>query len=246
MKINDGIYLVGSGQAGFMISNISDSHVYLLESSDGNILIDAGVGLENDRIIENIKKDGIDPESVEHLFLTHSHADHSGGAQGLKEMLGLTVYISREEAHLLRSSDMLDQGLDIAILDGIYPADYKFPNCDPDVELRGGETFTFGEMYIQTIHTPGHSKGSMCYLLKIHGRTCLFSGDVVVHGGKLMFLNCEGSVMADMRKSMPKLAHLGIEELYPGHGCFVCERGQDHIDRAIEALRHLVPPPNAL
>lgn len=245
MKISDGIYLVGSGQAGFMISHISDSHVYLIESTEGHILIDAGVGLGNNRIIDNIKKDGIDPKSVKHLFLTHSHADHAGGAAALKEMLDLKVYISRVEAYLLRSSDLMDQGLDIAILDGIYPKDFRFMNCNPDVELEDGETFIFGGMKIQSIHTPGHSKGSLCYLLKIKGRTCLFSGDVVVHGGKLMFLNCEGSVMADMRKSMPKLGNLGIEELYPGHGCFVCASGQAHIDKAIEALKHLTPPPNA-
>ena len=62
MKISDGIYLVGSGQAGFMISNRYDSHVYLIEGSDGHVLIDAGVGLEEERIVDNIKKEGLDPE----------------------------------------------------------------------------------------------------------------------------------------------------------------------------------------
>ena len=245
MKITDGIYMVGSGGAGCMISNSVDCHVYLIESSEGHALIDAGVGLEGERIIENIKKEGLDPQAVKHLFLTHSHADHAGGTKALKEKLGLKVYISRAEAHLLRSSDLLDQGLTEAILDNIYPKDYVFANCEPDVELDGGETFTLGEWEIKTIHTPGHSKGSMCYLLKKEGRTILFSGDVVVHGGKLMFLNCEGSVMKDMRESMPKLANLGIEELYPGHHCFVCSGGQEHVDKANEALKHLWPPPNA-
>jgi len=245
MKINDGIYLVGSGQAGCMISYISDSHVYLVETAAGNILIDAGVGLECGRIIENIKKDGLDPENVEYIFLTHSHADHAGGTSWLKEKLGCKVYISKAEAHLLRESDLMDQGLDVAIEDGIYPPDYRYTNCDPDVEIEGGESFTIGEWDIETIHTPGHSTGSMCYLFRSGGRTALFSGDVVVHGGKLMFLNCEGSVMADMRRSMPKLGGRGIEELYPGHGCWVCAGGQSHVDKAIEALRHLGPPPNA-
>ena len=133
----------------------------------------------------------------------------------------------------------------IVTIDEIYPADYTFTNCDPDVELAGGETFTIGEWTVEAIHTPGHSKGSICYLFKTGERVCLFSGDVVVHGGKLMFLNCEGSVMADMRQSMPRLGNLGIEEFYPGHGCWVCDCGQEHIDKAIEALRHLGPPPNA-
>lgn len=245
MKIIDGIYLVGSGQAGFMISHQSDCHVYLLESPDGHILIDAGVGLDDGRIIDNIKKEGIDPADIRHLFLTHSHADHSGGAVGLKRKLGLKVYVGKPEAHLLRESDLMDQGLDIAIEDGIYPGDYRFPNCDPDVELNGGEEFTFGPWEMRTIHVAGHSIGGICYHIRRGARNILFSGDAVVHGGKLMFLNCEGCVMADMRKYMPRLAGLGIEELYPGHGCWVCAGGQSHIDKALEALRHLGPPPNA-
>ena len=245
MKITDSIYLVGSGQAGCMISNVSDCHVYLVESTAGLILIDAGVGLETERIVANIEKDNLDPNGIAHLFLTHSHADHAGGAKNLKDRFGCSVHVSQAEAHLLRESDLMDQGLDIAIVDGIYPADYRFTNCDPDVEVSDGDTFTIGEWTIRAYHTPGHSTGSICYLFTTGERRLLFSGDVVVHGGKLMFLNCEGSVMADMRASMPKLGGLNIGELYPGHGCWVCARGQEHIDKAIEALRHLGPPPNA-
>ena len=245
MKISEKIYILGSGQAGFMISNVSDCHVYLIETSEGNILIDAGVGLEEERIVENMKKDGIDPHSVKYILLTHTHSDHAGGAAWFKKEYGVKVYVSKIEAPILRSSDQLDLGLDIAIIDGIYPEDYRFPNCEPDVELEGGETFNIGEWDIETILTPGHSTGSLCYYFKTGGRNCLFTGDFVVHGGKLMFLNCTGCVMADMRESMPKLANLGVEELYPGHGCFVCERGQEHIDKAVEALKHLGPPPNA-
>jgi glyoxylase-like metal-dependent hydrolase (beta-lactamase superfamily II) len=193
-----------------------------------------------------MKKDGINPADVKHLFLTHTHSDHASGAAWFKKKYGVKVYVSREEAEFLRSSDQMELGLDIAIRDGIYPEDYRYANCEPDIEVKDGDTFTLGDLRIKAIHTPGHSIGSMCYLMKKNGRTCLFSGDVVVHGGKLMFLNCYGSVMADMRASMPKLANLGVEEFYPGHGCFVLEGGQNHIDIAIENLRHLSPPPNAL
>ena len=245
MKISDGIYVIASGQAGFMISNRSDCHVYLVEGSEGHVMIDAGVGLEQERIVGNIRKDGLDPGDIKHLLLTHTHSDHAGGADYFKKKYGVKVYTATAEAEFLRTTDQMDLGLDIAIRDGIYPEDYRFPNCVPDVELDGGETLTLGDLTIKTIHVPGHSLGSMCYLLKKDGRTCLFSGDVVVHGGKLMFLNCYGSVMADMRQSMPKLGGLGVEEFYPGHGCFVIEHGQEHIDIAIENLSHLSPPANA-
>jgi glyoxylase-like metal-dependent hydrolase (beta-lactamase superfamily II) len=246
VKITDLIHLVGSGRSGIFISHRCDSHVYLIESPGGHVMIDAGVGLETDRIIENIRKEGFDPSDVEHLFVTHVHSDHAGGCAALKERLRLKVYAGKAEAHLLRTGDELGLALDVAKRDGFYPPDYIFPPCEPYLELEGGETFDFGNFTLEAIHVPGHSEGSMCYLVKIGGRVCLFSGDVVVHGGKLMFLNCVGSDMAQMRGSMPKLANLGVEEFYPGHGCFALTEGQMHVDIAIENLRHLVPPPNAL
>jgi hydroxyacylglutathione hydrolase len=246
LKLSDLIHIVGSGRNGLCISHKFDSHVYLIESPGGHVMIDAGVGLDVDLIIGNIKKEGLDPANVAHLFLTHVHSDHAGGCAELKERFGVKVYAGKDEANLLRTGDELGLALDVAKRDGFYPTDYAFPPCEPFRELSGGEKFDFGNFTLEAIHVPGHSEGSMCYLVKIGKRVCLFSGDTVVHGGRLMFLNCVGSDMGKIRESLPKLAGLGVEELYPGHGCFVLSTGQLHIDIAIENLRHLVPPPNAL
>jgi glyoxylase-like metal-dependent hydrolase (beta-lactamase superfamily II) len=246
MKLSNGIYLVGSGNAGFRISNRIDSHVYLLENPGSHILIDAGVGIEEGRIIFNIENEGFDPAEVGHILITHVHSDHAGGAAKLKKKLGAKVYISSAEAGLMRSPDLKGLGLDIAIPDGFYPQGYEFPPCEPDTELNGGETLTIGDWPIEVIHTPGHSLGSLCFHIERDGRNILFSGDVVVHGGKLMFLNCVGSVMKDYRENIGKLEGLGVEELYPGHGAVLIEGGQEHIDIAVENLRHLGLPPNAL
>ncbi|MDP2984691.1 MAG: MBL fold metallo-hydrolase [Candidatus Latescibacter sp.] len=294
MKISEGIHVVGGGRHGFGMSNKFDCQIYLLENPGGHVLIDAGVGLEVDRIINNIKNDGINLNDIKHLFITHVHSDHAGGCAELKKRLGLKVYISKVEAPILRTGDEIKLSLDIAKRDGFYPQDYVFHGCEPDVELNGGEKFTFDAFTMETIHVPGHSPGSMCFLVKwnvddkveipddrsfgnllnivrenealkraealgldtskevqkaevkIGKRVCLFPGDVLVQGGKLMFQNCIGCDMADMRRSMPKLANLGVQELYPGHYCFLLSEGQNHIDAAIEGLRHLVPPPNAL
>ena len=243
MKITERLYLVGSGRSGFGMTNPSDSHVYLVESTSGNIMIDAGVGLEVDRIIGVIEGDGIDPPTVDHLFLTHVHSDHAGGTAEFKRRFDCTVYVPRLEAEILRTGDEDLLSLPVAKADGIYPEDYTFTPCNPDVELAGGETFTFGEVTVQAIHTPGHSSGSTCYLVETEGKRCLFSGDVVLHNGLLLFLNCLGSTMEGYRASLPKLAGLDVDMLMPGHGLFTFSNGQEHIDKAVEAIKHLAPPP---
>src|SRR5262249_1770431 len=48
-----------------------------------------------------------------------------------------------------------------------------------DVELLGDETLTFGDTNILVLATPGHTPGSICYLLERDGKRVLFTGDVV-------------------------------------------------------------------
>jgi hydroxyacylglutathione hydrolase len=243
MKITDDVYLVGSGRSGFSMTHKCDCHVYLLKGSEGCIMFDAGVGLEVDRIIGTILSDGLDPESVGHVFITHVHSDHAGGSAELREKLGAQIHVPKSGAHLLRTGDEEGLSLPVARADGVYPEDYTFPKCEPDTELEGGETFTFGDISLRAIHTPGHSADSMCYLAEVNGKRILFSGDVVLHEGLLLFLNCPGSTMEGFRGSMSKLGGLGIDMLMPGHGAFVLSGAQEHVEKAIEALKHLAPPP---
>jgi glyoxylase-like metal-dependent hydrolase (beta-lactamase superfamily II) len=59
------------------------------------------------------------------------------------------------------------------------PADMQPGPTTVDVELRGGETLTFGDVHVQALATPGHTPGSTCYLMeRLHLRV-LFSGDII-------------------------------------------------------------------
>src|SRR5207253_1977789 len=70
------------------------------------------------------------------------------------------------------------------------------------------------------IHVRGHSRDAHCYLARAGGRTWLFSGDVVFYGGVLGLINADGSGMEGYRADIDKLAGLGVEGLFPGHGLF--------------------------
>jgi hypothetical protein len=49
-----------------------------------------------------------------------------------------------------------------------------------DVPLRGGENLDFGDVRIKCLATPGHTPGSICYLLERRNLRALFAGDVIM------------------------------------------------------------------
>ncbi|MEW6356866.1 MAG: MBL fold metallo-hydrolase [Planctomycetota bacterium] len=246
MKLNDDVHLVGSGKSGAWITNEFDSHVYLLDGGGDLALIDAGVGLEPERILANVSNAGFDTKRITYILLTHCHADHCGGAPALRRETGAKVAMSRAEADFLRDGNEDSIGLTMARREGYYPPDYHIEPFDVDIRLGNGDEVAVGSLRIRTIHVPGHSLGSICYLVKGKAGTYLFTGDVVFHKGEIGLLNCPGSSLGDYRENIGKLSGLGVDALFPGHGMFTLTNGQWHIDRAVEAFQSLLPPRNAL
>ncbi|MCK4419993.1 MBL fold metallo-hydrolase [Candidatus Aerophobetes bacterium] len=241
MRIIPGIYLVGAGMLG--ISHPNDSYVYLVDGGKELSLIDAGVGLEIERIFANIEEDGFDPAKINKVILTHTHADHAGGCKGMREKLRCKIFVPGDEVNLLERGTDEELGLIIAKESGIYSPDYLFPHCSTDVAVSNGDTIWVGELQLKAIHTPGHSPGSTCYLLEHRGKRILFTGDVVFYDGEIGLLNYRGSNLADYRSYINRLANLSVDVLLPGHKLFTLRDGQQHIDRAISALKKLSVPP---
>ncbi|MBI1878845.1 MAG: MBL fold metallo-hydrolase, partial [Chloroflexi bacterium] len=79
MHIDPNLYLVGSGQLGFDMTNRFDCNIYLCDADGTYILFDAGAGMEVERILDVCRDDGLDLTKINHLFLTHAHTDHGGG-----------------------------------------------------------------------------------------------------------------------------------------------------------------------
>ena len=91
MRLTPRVHLVGSGATGADLSNSYDCHVYLVDGGGPLALIDAGVGLEPELILANVRAAGFDPAAIETIALTHAHADHGGGAGPLHELTGTEV-----------------------------------------------------------------------------------------------------------------------------------------------------------
>jgi len=241
MRIIPGIYLVGAGMLG--ISHPNDSYVYLVDGGKELSLIDAGVGLEIEKIFANIEEDGFNVSQIKKVILTHTHADHAGGCREMKERLGCTIFVPGNEIDLLERGTDEKLGLIMAKESGIYSPDYVFPHCSADVVVSNRDAIWVGELQLRAIHTPGHSPGSTCYLLEHRGKRILFTGDVVFYDGEIGLLNYWGSNLADYRSYINRLANLSVDVLLPGHKLFTLRDGQQHIDRAISALKNLSVPP---
>ena len=242
MKLSDEVYIVGSGRNGLGISNEYDCHVYLMDGGEELALIDAGVGMDVQKILDNVAAEGLKVDRITRIFLTHAHADHSGGCAEIKSMLETLVVASPAEADFLRQANEEELGLEFARSAGWYPSDYQLQPCEVDVEVTDGEQITFGDLQITVIATPGHSRGSVCYLVEGKTATYLFTGDTVFLRGLISLLNAPGSSLQDYNRSIKKLADLGVDALLPGHQGICLGGGQEHIDKAIEAFEDLAVP----
>lgn len=235
MKITETIYLVGSLQLG--ISGPWDCHVYLIEGPDGLIMIDAGGGGAGELILANMEKDGLHPEDLKAILITHNHFDHCCGAYEIKQRTGCDVFISAESKSVLANGSEEEAGLVIAKELGIYPLDFPYRNCPVDYGLRDGDQLEIGGISFQAISVGGHSPDSFCFFAEINGARNLFVGDVLFYGGVLGLINFPGSTMDGYRRDLKKLAGLKIDGLFPGHMLFTIKNGQKHIDAAIGQCR---------
>ena len=151
-------------------------------------------GDEAGRILQVIKDDGVD---VKYILLTHGHYDHTTAVPELHQALPQAeIYIHKADAN--------GAGSRLFPLAGQIP-DLKF--------YDEGDALTLGELTIQVLHTPGHSKGSVT--LKV--------GDVLFCGDTLFAGSCGRTDLAggsydEIMASLKKLGELpGDCHVCPGH-----------------------------
>lgn len=147
-------------------------------------------------------------EKISHIFVTHSHLDHSPLAARLAAQTGAHV-LGFGPSRAGRSAEMqrlADQGL-IAGGEGV---DHGFA---PDTELKDGEKIARGNWEIEALHTPGHMSNHLCFAW--NGR--LFSGDHVMGWASSLISPPDGD-MAQYMASLGRLMQRPWAGFFPGHG----------------------------
>lgn len=167
-------YAITLSQGIHLLGGLGPSAAYVIETTEGLVLVDSGRERELDLLKSQMAALNLDWEQIRAVLLTHAHADHSGGAETLRASTGAKVYAGRGDACVLRAGEPREA----------FFSNYSMPGEQlhrtvVDVELVGGETLTFGDARIRILATPGHTPGSICYLLEKGPIRALFTGDVL-------------------------------------------------------------------
>lgn len=143
---------------------------YLLQSTEGLILIDTTMQPQVYLVFEAIRKLGFDIADLKLILVSHMHYDHLGGVRPLVEASGARVMMSREDWAFLneRPDQLLNDG-------------YPWGAFTPDDFYADNRPVVFGDRVIRTILTPGHTPGTTSFFFEVEqaGETLL----VGMHGG---------------------------------------------------------------
>jgi hydroxyacylglutathione hydrolase len=246
MRLSENVWLAASGAAGLGYTHPNDCNAYAVRCGESYVLIDCGVGVGTGRLLENLRQDGIAPEALSLVLLTHAHLDHSGGACFLHDTLRVPVACSEIAAAALQAGDAAAISLDCAKRLGLYAHEFEFRACPVSRRLSDGEVLDCGGVPVTALSTPGHSRDMMTYLFDIAGQKLAFCGDTVFLGGRILISTTYDCSPHEYEASLRRLADLPIDGLFPGHYAWCLSGGREQIRKTLPFLDRLLLPPNIL
>ncbi|MBI5250605.1 MAG: MBL fold metallo-hydrolase [Desulfomonile tiedjei] len=198
-------------------------------------LIDTGLNLPDsfEVLAKGIGDAGGDISSVRRIIATHGHMDHSGLAGKIQEISGADFLVhASDQAKLSNDPDDLKTRME-AFHSFLSEAGVPDPSVKEVVSrllemfsslikpvsgfkpLYGGEVFGFDDFELHSIHTPGHSPGSIC--LHSEEKGILFSGDCILEEVIVDPMSDIRSLV-EHQASLDMIAGLPVRKVLPGHG----------------------------
>lgn len=173
--------------------NETYAHGYLLCRFDTCYLIDPSHDFEG-------INHALNGRNIAGILITHAHQDHVH----LIGEFDVPIFIHFDDAHLLFEDQY----------NGYSPNSHPYKKKNLDLRyIKDHDKIPFADQFIEVLHTPGHTKGSVCFLYDQK----LFTGDILFKGSVGRHDLYSGS-LTELRKSVLELGKLPANtKIYPGH-----------------------------
>lgn len=180
------------------------SNSYLLISGESAFAVDPSVSVAV--TIDYLNRTNT---TLKGILLTHGHFDHTFSVDTLRARFSVPLYVHSYDAPMLT---------DASLNGSLAFFEKEFIRRPADLFFEDGQTIAIGEEDIRVIHTPGHSRGSCCFLFKDeNGKDALVTGDTLF-SNSVGRCDLYGGNETELKYSLQKLSSLDRNAtIYPGH-----------------------------
>ena len=185
----------------YTVGLLEDNNYLLIdEKSKDAILIDCTA--ENKDIEDALQAYGA---HLKYILLTHGHFDHILGVNAFKKKYDCKVLVHEADQALLDNINTFTEEY------GLPPAEVQ----KIDGHISENKIVTFGDIEVKSLHTPGHTLGSVCFLIDDK----LFTGDTLFFE-TIGRTDLKGGSIIDLKNNIRKKIFTLDDniEIYPGHG----------------------------
>jgi hydroxyacylglutathione hydrolase len=180
----------------------TNTYIISSQKSDSAVVIDPAD--DASAISEYLLINQLAPKAI---LATHGHFDHILAAEELSLNFQIPIYMNEKDAFLAKRANETAKHF-LGTSDNFNPSKI--------LPVKEGDKLDFGDILFSVINIPGHTPGSVAYVIN---NMAVFSGDLVFEEGRVGDYHHAYSSYSDLKKSISKLSKLeGGLIIYPGHG----------------------------
>ena len=203
--------------------NLGGVNAYCVKTGSAFILFDCGFAANREQLEKVLLTAGVLPGNLNLLALTHGDIDHTGNCVYLRRKYGVPIAMHAADALMVEKGDFnthrrvnsfLMRAMHVLFKSRFTAMLAGFEKFTPDLFLEEGQNLLQYGLDALILHTPGHTPGSLCFLLPDGD---LISGDILQNRS-----TPRPSAIVDdplrMAASLQRLKSLQVNTVYPGHG----------------------------
>ena len=181
----------------------TNAYFYINEENDHGCLIDPGA--QPQLLMQIAQNHGW---KIDAILLTHGHFDHNCGNHNIYQHFGIAPEISSQDEKLINNLVLQAQSL--------ANIQYDVPATPVSHFFKDGEVIEFGTHKLEVVATPGHTRGSVCFLCR--DEKVMFSGDTLFRHS-IGRTDLQGGSMLQIIQSLRMMAQMPDDiKVLPGHG----------------------------